>query len=171
MTTTTTQPPMTTTTTQPPMTTTTTQPPMTTTTTTQPPMTTTTTQPPMTTTTTTQPPTFPFSGFFQPVDNPPTLNQVKAGQSIPVKFSLGGDRGLNIIAAGYPVSQQIACSNNAPIDVIEQTTTANQGLTYDPATGQYIYTWKTQKSWAGTCRQFILRLTDGTDHMALFTFK
>ena len=45
-----------------------------------------------------------FSGFFQPVDNLPTLNAVKAGQAIPVKFSLNGDQGLSIFAAGYPRS-------------------------------------------------------------------
>ncbi|MBK9710387.1 MAG: PqqD family protein [Kouleothrix sp.] len=179
-TTTTAEPPTTTTTTttEPPTTTTTTttQPPTTTTTTTLPPTTTTTTTtlPPTTTTTTTTttlPPTFPFAGFFQPVDNLPVVNQVKAGQSIPVKFSLGGNRGLNIIASGYPASQQIVLSSNAPIDAIEQTSTANQGLTYDAASGQYTYVWKTQKSWAGTSRRFTLRLTDGTDHIALFTFK
>lgn len=114
---------------------------------------------------------YAFSGFFSPVDNLPTLNEVKAGRSIPVKFSLGGNQGLNIIAAGYPVSQQVACNGNLPVDVIEQTTTANQGLTYDAASGQYNYVWKTQSSWAGTCRQFTLRLTDGTEHVALFKFK
>ena len=92
------------------------------------------------------------------------VNEVKAGQSIPVKFSLGGDLGLNILAAGYPASQQIACNNSAPISAVEETTTANQGLTYSG--GQYNYVWKTQKSWAGTCRKFVLRLTDGTDHIA-----
>src|SRR5262249_30184519 len=105
------------------------------------------------------------------VDNAPVLNQVKAGSGIPVKFSLGGNQGLNIIASGYPVSQQITCDTSAPIDVVEETTTANQGLTYDAASGHYIYVWKTQKSWAGSCRQFTLRLTDGTDHIALFKFK
>jgi len=42
-----------------------------------------------------------FSGFFQPVDNLPTLNLVKAGSAIPVKFSLGGNKALSIFAAGY----------------------------------------------------------------------
>jgi Bacterial Ig-like domain (group 3) len=112
---------------------------------------------------------YSFTGFFQPVDNPPTLNQVNAGQSISIKFSLGGNFGLNIIAAGYPTSQQISCSSTAPVDVIEETTTANQGLTYGG--GQYNYVWKTQKSWAGTCRQFTMRLADSTDHLALFKFK
>lgn len=43
-----------------------------------------------------------FTGFFRPVDNQPEVNSVKAGQAIPVKFSLSGDKGRNIIAAGYP---------------------------------------------------------------------
>ena len=41
----------------------------------------------------------PFVGFFQPVDNLPTLNVVNAGRAIPVKFGLGGDYGLSIFAA------------------------------------------------------------------------
>jgi hypothetical protein len=46
------------------------------------------------------PPTFDFSGFFAPVQPPPTVNVAKAGGAIPVKFSLGGDRGLNIFSSG-----------------------------------------------------------------------
>ncbi|MFN8493559.1 MAG: PxKF domain-containing protein [Caldilineaceae bacterium] len=114
---------------------------------------------------------FAFNGFFQPVDNLPALNTVKAGQGIPVKFSLGGNQGLNILAAGSPASQQIACDNAAPLAPIEETTTANSGLTYDASSGQYNYVWKTEKSWAGTCRQFVLRLTDGANHLANFKFK
>src|SRR6185369_8070766 len=40
-----------------------------------------------------------FSGFFAPVDNLPVLNVVNAGKAIPVKFSLSGNKGLNIFAA------------------------------------------------------------------------
>src|SRR5262249_27214781 len=47
---------------------------------------------------------YTFSGFFQPVDNLPTVNSVKAGSAIPVKFSLDGNQGLNIFAAGSPTS-------------------------------------------------------------------
>ena len=47
---------------------------------------------------------YPFTGFFRPVDNLPTVNVVKAGSAIPVKFSLGGDQGLNIFAANSPAS-------------------------------------------------------------------
>ena len=115
--------------------------------------------------------TFNFTGFFQPVDNLPTLNVVMAGRGIPVKFSLNGDQGLNILASGYPVSQPITCSTTAPTDVVEQTVSNNtSGLTYDAATDTYTYTWKTNRNWAGTCRQLIVRLSDGTDHIALFKF-
>jgi hypothetical protein len=113
-----------------------------------------------------------WSGFFQPVDNAPTVNSVKAGSAIPVSFSLGGNYGLNIFAAGYPKVQQVACGNGAATDEIEQTVTAGaSGLSYDATTGQYSYTWKTDKSWAGTCRQLVLKLVDGSEHIAGFQFR
>jgi hypothetical protein len=56
------------------------------------------------------PPRFEFSGFYQPVDNAPTVNKVNAGRAIPVKFSLGGDRGLGVLAAGSPNSIGVSCS-------------------------------------------------------------
>jgi hypothetical protein len=113
-----------------------------------------------------------WSGFFQPVDNLPTLNSVKAGQAIPVVFSLGGNYGLSIFAQGYPKVQVITCSSSAPTDEIEQTVTAGaSSLSYDAASGQYSYTWKTDKAWAGSCRQLTVRLIDGSEHIALFQFK
>lgn len=113
-----------------------------------------------------------FSNFFPPVDNLPTLNQTKAGGAIPVKFSLAGNQGLGIFAPGFPVSQQVACDGSALLDDIEETATAgNSSLTYDPGSNQYHYVWKTDSSWAGTCRQLNVKLIDGTDHKANFKFK
>jgi uncharacterized protein len=114
---------------------------------------------------------FNFAGFFQPVDNQPTLNLVKAGQAIPVKFSLGGDQGLSIFAAGYPKSEQITCDASEPVDGIEETVPAGgSSLSYDPVTDRYTYVWKTDKAWANTCRQLVLKLTDGTFQRADFQF-
>jgi hypothetical protein len=113
-----------------------------------------------------------FSGFFQPVDNLPTLNTVKAGAGIAVKFSLSGNQGLNVLVAGYPISQPIACASGNPQDAIETTVTAsNSSLSYDLATDTYTYVWKTNKSWTGSCRQLIVKLSDGTEHKANFKFK
>lgn len=114
---------------------------------------------------------YAFSGFFQPVDNLPTLNTVKAGSSVPVKFSLGGNQGLTIFATGYPSSSTVSCGSTAE-DAIEETMTAgSSGLLYDPSTGQYTYIWKTDKAWAGTCRTLVVKLADGTYHRANFKFK
>src|SRR5262249_30215268 len=112
-----------------------------------------------------------FAGFFPPVDNPPTVNTVNSGQGIPVKFSCGGNQGLNIFAAGYPKSQQISCTTSAPVSPIEQTVTAgSSSLQYDPVANQYIYVWKTLKAWAGTCRVLTIKFTDGTTEIAIFDF-
>jgi uncharacterized repeat protein (TIGR01451 family) len=113
-----------------------------------------------------------FTGFFAPIDNPPTFNEMKAGQAAPVKFSLGGNQGLNIFAAGSPSSVQISCSNSDPILPVEQTETAGQSsLSYDSTSNQYKYTWKTESSWKNTCRQLTVTLRDGTVHVAKFKFK
>jgi len=66
----------------------------------------------------------------------------------------------------------VSCSCGAPTDEIEQTVTAgSSSLQYDAASGQYTYVWKTDKAWAGSCRQLTVRLVDGTDHVALFQFR
>ncbi|MBP8251133.1 MAG: ExeM/NucH family extracellular endonuclease [Herpetosiphon sp.] len=115
---------------------------------------------------------FDFSGFFHPVDNLPTLNSVKAGSAIPIKFSLGGDKGLNIFATGYPKSEIMSCDSNAPVDGIEETVTAGStSLSYDALTDTYSYIWKTSKSWTGTCRQLVVKFSDGTIQRANFSFR
>lgn len=111
-----------------------------------------------------------FTGFFSPVANPPTLNAVNAGRAIPVKFDLSGDKGLDIFAAGNPYTVSLNCNTNDPgVDVTETVNAGGSSLTFSG--GQYIYVWKTQSSWAGTCRQLILTLNDGTVHTANFKFK
>jgi hypothetical protein len=114
-----------------------------------------------------------FGGFFQPVDNLPALNVTKAGGAIPVKFSLGGNRGLDIFYnSTYPASQQISCSSTAPLDTIETTVTAGQSsLSYDSGSGTYTYIWKTNSAWANTCRALVIRTKFGTFHTANFKFK
>jgi hypothetical protein len=112
-----------------------------------------------------------WNGFFQPVDNLPALNRVKAGSAIPVKFSLNGNQGLSIFAAGYPISGVTTCGTTAPVDDIETTLTAGgSSLSYDAVANQYVYVWKTDKAWAGTCRTLTVKLIDGTIKQANFNF-
>ena len=114
--------------------------------------------------------TYSFSGFFQPVDNPSTVNKAKAGRSIPVKFSLGGNQGLDIFKTGYPKFVYTSCDATDEEDPIEQTVSGPSGLTYDPASDTYTYVWKTQTGWANKCGTFELGLKDGSAHYALFHF-
>lgn len=112
-----------------------------------------------------------FRGFFPPIANPETgrMNGVKAGSAVPVKFSLCGDKGLDIFAPRSPSSRPIACDSQAPVGQDTPTVTAgNSSLTYSPGEDRYNYVWKTDKAWAGQCRELDLHLRDGTNHTAIF---
>ena len=99
------------------------------------------------------------------------MNVAKAGVAIPVKFSLAGDQGLDIFAAGYPASRRIDCDITLPQDQVEETVGAGgSSLSYDAGTDPYTYVWKTDKSWARSCRQLVVRFQDGTEHIATFKF-
>jgi hypothetical protein len=112
-----------------------------------------------------------FASTSGPVDGPPTVNTVKAGRGVPIVFSLGGDRGLSIFAPGYPVSQPIDCGalSGTP-DQVESTVATPGGLTYDPATEEYTYVWRTDKAWRGTCREFAIQFAPAVLGGARVTF-
>ena len=113
-----------------------------------------------------------FTGFFQPVTNLPALNVVNAGRAIPVKFSLNGNHGLDIFAPGFPASGVITCDSGAPpVEVTETVTAGNSSLSYDASSDRYIYVWATQSSWAGTCRQLIIKFKDGCVQVVNFSFR
>jgi len=115
---------------------------------------------------------YDFTGFFPPINNLPVVNVVNAGRAIPVKFSLSGYKGLNIFAPGSPASGPIACNSSDPAVTLQDTVTAGgSSLSYDAGSDQYIYVWKTDPSWAGTCRQLVVVLSDGSIHRADFRFK
>ena len=110
---------------------------------------------------------FAWTGFYSPVG---ALNTAHAGSAVPIKFSLGGDRGLGVFAAGSPSSSPAACEGGVAGAYEATVTAGNSSLTYDPVGDRYTYVWKTQKAWAGTCRQLLVTLADGTSHSAMFAF-
>lgn len=116
--------------------------------------------------------TFDFDGFHPPVDEPPVVNAARAGRAIPLKFSLGGDLGLDVLAEGSPTSVEVACDDGAVVDELEETTTAGgSSLSYDASADQYVYVWATSPDWSGTCRELRLVLADGSVHLARFQFR
>ncbi len=112
-----------------------------------------------------------FDGFFSPIENTPVVNEAKAGSILPVKFSLTGYYGKNILANGYPVSVEVDCETFDPIGTPQATRLpGKRGLSYDADTDTYNYGWNTSKGWKGTCRLFTLTLDDGTVHSFLVHF-
>ena len=113
---------------------------------------------------------FDFNGFFAPVRND-AVNVVRSGRAIPIKFSLGGDQGLEIFEPGFPASRRVTCEAGAiQGEVVETMTAGRSSLSYDPMTQEYTYVWSTERSWGGTCRVLTVRLIDGSEHSATFRF-
>jgi hypothetical protein len=108
-----------------------------------------------------------WSGFFSPIGD--GTNHANAGSTVPVKFSLGGNFGLAILAAGYPASQRISCTTGEAIGTLIPTSSVGGGLSFSG--GQYHYNWKTEKAWDGTCRALVVVLDDNTVHPARFDFR
>ncbi len=72
---------------------------------------------------------------------------VRAGVSVPLKFSLDGNKGMGLIMPGSPASWQTTCDYSNNTTPIEETVSAGaSSLTYNPVTNQYEYVWKTEKS-------------------------
>ena len=112
---------------------------------------------------------YTFDGFFAPLANPPAVNLVKAGKAVPVRFSLGGDHGLDVFESGYPEARATSCDPGAVRHQVGETVnTKTSALTYDQATGQYTYLWKTERPWVGSCRELVLRLDDGQERVVRF---
>lgn len=112
-----------------------------------------------------------FDGFFGPISNPPDMNSARAGNTVPVIFSMDGDQGLDLFEEGFPASREIDCETGDVIGDFEPTQTpGNSGLSYDASTDRYTYPWKTVRSWSGACRQFVLDFGDNITFVANFQF-
>jgi len=110
---------------------------------------------------------WPFTGFFG-LSAPPALNEAKATGTVAIRFTLGGNRGLDVLRSGYPKSRQVDCTTGGPLG--SQTSATGQGPFFNSNNDQYQYGWETERSWLGTCRELELGLIDGSDRTALFRF-
>jgi hypothetical protein len=110
-----------------------------------------------------------FDGFTPPVSNPPDVNAVRAGQAVPVKFSVPGGGGTlaDVLADGYPQSGPVSCTT--PNGLTSGEPTASVGSSSAVLGDRYNYVWKTDRSWRG-CRMLVLKLVDGSYHRAVFNF-
>jgi hypothetical protein len=107
---------------------------------------------------------FPFSGFDSPIVSG-GWTDMKAGDPVPLKFSLGGARGLGVVTA--VTQQQLDCASGAPVAA---ASTASGSLTYNSSQDRYLDAVAVAKAWAGSCRSISLTLSDGTTHSAAIRF-
>jgi hypothetical protein len=110
---------------------------------------------------------YDFDGFLWPLVNPPRVNRWKAGLPVPVRFSLGSYRGSAPVAAGYPKVAPVSCSGGGEAAGSEKaggSWTKRSVHASKHGAWTYMFLWKTEKNWAGGCRQLVLKLDDGTVH-------
>ena len=116
---------------------------------------------------------YKFSGFRPPINPAPTVNSAKAGQAVPVTWRITQVDGTPVSDPASFVSLTStgeACGGGSS-DAVEVYATGTSGLRY-LGNGEWQINWKTEKAWAGHCRQLKLQLADGfASRTAEFKFK
>jgi hypothetical protein len=111
---------------------------------------------------------YDFVGFNSPLANPPSVVSDSANKKQRFEFSLRGNQGLGVIAAGYPTQRPIDCNSHAatvssqPMDV---------SLSYEAKKDLYTFEWTPGKQLGGSCREVAVKLDDGTVHRTWFALK
>ena len=89
----------------------------------------------------------------------PSIGSAKAGDSVPLKFSLRGNQGLGAVT--QTTWQQSSCTDWSALG---SPTAAPAKLSYSVSTDRYTDLVTTDPSWKGSCRTADVWLTDGTRH-------
>jgi hypothetical protein len=116
---------------------------------------------------------YDFEAFLWPVRNRPRVNVWRAGKPVPIRFELGGDQGLDVIEDGWPQVAVVGCDFADEPESGEPARHPRwfRELVYRKRKKRYVFLWKTDRRWAGSCRQFMLKLDDGTVRRADFEFE
>jgi len=112
---------------------------------------------------------YAWGGFLAPTQTLPALTNASAGFTANVRFSLGGNMGTGVFVSGSPLMRPVNCTTLAPLGTLAATA-AVAPLTYVAATNSYSYFWRTDRAWAGSCREFVLRFADGSQRNAVYRF-
>ncbi|WP_396215740.1 ExeM/NucH family extracellular endonuclease [Gemmatimonas sp.] len=113
---------------------------------------------------------YTWGGFLTPTRTLPTLTTAAAGFTANVRFSLSGNMGLGILKPGNPLMRPVNCTTLAPLGSLASTT-AVAPLAYVASTASYSYFWRTDRTWAGSCRELVLRFIDGSQQRAVYRFQ
>jgi hypothetical protein len=98
-----------------------------------------------------------------------------ASRLVLLNFRLEGYEGRDIFATDFPASRQIECTPTQPPvppgELQPTDSLFNLGAIFNPFTRTYHYLWRTDSTWAGTCREVIVKLKDDTELKARFRFQ
>jgi Thrombospondin type 3 repeat len=113
-----------------------------------------------------------FGGFLRPVENPPTINNGRAGRTYPVKFQIRDENGTpvtSLAAVSSIKSKAVSCGSFSadPTGALETTATGGTSLGFED--DQFVYNWETPSS-AG-CYELFVTLADGGAHSANFSLE
>ena len=105
---------------------------------------------------------YEFDGFFSPLLAEPAVASARAGDVVPAKFSLHGNQGAGVLARAAWRPCGATTDDSSP---------ASGSLGYSAGPDRYTFAWRTDKSWAGSCKELLLTLRDGTTHGAYVGFR
>jgi hypothetical protein len=113
-------------------------------------------------------------GFYRPVDMGATMNTVKGGSTVPLKFEVFAGTSeftSTSIVAGFRASE-VPCTALSwmPADLIDITSTGGTSLRYDSTEGQFIQNWKVPTS-KNKCYSTVATFLDGSSIQAYFMTK
>jgi len=97
-----------------------------------------------------------------------TLNTVKGGSTVPIKFELfkGATELTDTASITQPLrATKVARDTGATVDEIEVVATGATALRYDATGGQFVYNWKTPTG-AGRCYKVTITANDGSSPRA-----
>jgi hypothetical protein len=105
---------------------------------------------------------------FDGLSAPAGKSSAKAGSAVPIWFSLGGVSDLSAVHEVMSSANSCDAVAAAPGDPISMN---GVGVRYEASNDRFMFVWKTEKSWGGSCRQLQITLKDGTTHTATFSFR
>ena len=69
-----------------------------------------------------------------------------------------------------PTTVSLPRCGTVPDGLEAPTRVTDRTLSYSRKAGRYTVAFASSEAWAGTCRQLVVRLADGTDHRANYRF-
>jgi hypothetical protein len=110
--------------------------------------------------------TWKFVGFERPVDGGVTVNHMKAGRAVPLKWRLLDETGAPVLdlPSAKLTFRRTSC-DASPVDIVEESLTVGSGL-QNHGDGNYQLNWKTPSTKG--CGTLQLDVGDGVLHTARF---